>query len=183
MKNRSENDLHSYEATEAVAKKVQKRFWGFNGLLKPQNVFLGFFFSIPLPLGCHSQHDHAVRCFNMRSCAADVRYLILFHLFTGFYLFGVQELPGWDQRACCTGFASCFVLQGDPLLHPAGTWNYDICKDTDTIELWIKVTISVTFLLASLGTVPWRAVSTTPLFLFTSGDAIMKLLEIRIKRT
>ena len=35
IKNRSESDLRSYEATKAVAKKTQKKFWGFNGTWTP----------------------------------------------------------------------------------------------------------------------------------------------------
>ena len=35
IKNRSESDLCSYEATKAVAKKTQKKFWGFNGTWTP----------------------------------------------------------------------------------------------------------------------------------------------------
>ena len=32
IKNTSESYPYSYEATEAVAKKAQKQFWGFNGI-------------------------------------------------------------------------------------------------------------------------------------------------------
>ena len=32
IENTSESDLHTYEATKAVAKKTQKKFWGFNGI-------------------------------------------------------------------------------------------------------------------------------------------------------
>ena len=32
IENTSESDPHSYEATKAVAKKAQKKFWGFNGI-------------------------------------------------------------------------------------------------------------------------------------------------------
>ena len=32
VRERSESDYDSYEATKAVAKNVQKHFWGFNGI-------------------------------------------------------------------------------------------------------------------------------------------------------